>query len=506
MVVFKDSDLVFYPSGTTGNCLGGPIYTTNGTLPEVMHAVFNVFSTTERTLGKTKYRCIYMKNTSTISCINPKVFISQNTPSSGTELYVSFDKANGVGNGTSSGVADTIPDESTAPDSNPPGVFTNGKESSQGDALSANLPPGKTVPIWFRCIISPNTEKSDLDGAEFAIQASNEKDVEGVVETPVDTTTVVVGETEVNDFFAKLMERLRLRFMNWFVVTGNTSSNSDPRPWLNMLGTLKDRTALSFGYLDNINPQMKNNLTTALSGVLPGMIKGYYHKKQNNLYEIFMDVTIPFENPSPQYDFIKANLIAANNDPKIDFIIVYCNKAFYATLAANDPAQAIDGRFRTTYHKLFEDNGVHVVVSSQFRNYQRQKVLSWNEAAPDTPGEYTTGAPNYVISTGQKAFGSGIGCLFIIDGLGGRRPLHTLATPKSYTAYSYYPVTESTVGYKVIKSEMKRTNALTGEIIKPAKLTISFYEVYIPTFFQAIFGYTVKETLKDQCSITIDPA
>lgn len=506
MVVFKDTDLVFYPSGTGGNNLGGAIYLTNGELPESMHAVFNIVSTTDRTLGKTKYRCIYVKNASKLTCLNPKIFVSINTPISGTELYVSFDKVNGVGNGISSGVANTIPDESTFPTSNPPGTFTNSKEANAGIALGADIPPSKTVPIWFRLVVSPNTEKAPLDGAEFSIQASNEKDVEGTIETPVDTNTGVVGETDSNDNFAQLMERIRLRIMDWFVVTGNTTTNTDPRPWLNMLGFLRDRTALSFGSLDNINPQMKNNLKTSLSNALPAIIKGYYYKKRYNLYEIFMDVTEPFENPSPQYDFIKANLTAAKNDPKVDFIVVYCNKAFYATLAANDATQTIDGRLRATYHKLFEDSGVHVVISGQFRNYQRQKVLSWNAAAPDTPGEYTTGEPNYVISTGQKSFGPGIGCLFIVNGLGGRRPLHTLATPKSYTAFTYYPVTENTVGYMMMESKMKRVNILTGNMISPPKLTLSFYEYYIPTWWQAVLGNTPKETLKDQVSITIQPA
>jgi hypothetical protein len=270
-----------------------------------------------------------------------------------------------------------------------------------------------------------------------------------------------------------------------------------------MLGVFRDRTALSFGSLDSIIPQTKNTLTTLLGNNVPGITTGYYFKKRYNLYEIFMDVTKPFENPSPQYDFIVANLNSAKNDPKIDFIVVYCNKAFYATLAANDAAQVIDGRLRATYHKLFEDNGVHVVISGQFRNYQRQKVLSWNESAPDVPGEYTTGQPNFVISTGQKSFGPGIGCLFINCGLGGKRPIHTLATPKSYTAYSYSPTNELNIGWIRYKSEPKRVNIVTGDVISNPKLTIKFYEYNMPTFFQSIFGQTAQEIQKDQVSIEI---
>lgn len=504
MVKFSESDLVFYPSGLTGDCLGGAVYTANGELSETLHSLFNIVSSIERTLGKTKYRCIYMKNKSVLTCLNPKIFIPQNTPSSGTELYFAFD-IHGVGDGTASGVADTILDESTAPYSGSL-VFSNGSEVSRGAALGADIPPGKMVAIWFRLIINLNTEKSELDGTQVFIQASNERDVEQTVETPVDTDVGVIGETDSNEWFQKLMERLRLRSLHWLTCTGNVSSSTDPLAWFNMLGVLRDRTAVSFGVLDNLFPQTKNTLSTILSNNVPGITNGYYFKKRYNLYEIFMDVTKPFENPSPQYDFIVANLNAARNDPKIDFIVVYCNKAFYATLAANDTSQVIDGRLRTTYHKLFEDNGVHVVISGQFRNYQRQKVLSWNESAPDSPGEYTTNEPNYTITTGQKSFGPGIGCLFIVNGLGGKRPIHTFATQKSYTSFKYSPTNEYNIGYLMMKSKPKRINVLTQEVISPASLTISFYEYNLPTFFQSLFGRTPQEILKDQVSITISPS
>ena len=67
--------------------------------------------------------------------------------------------------------------------------------------------------------INVNTEKTELDGAELFIQVSNEKDVEGTVETPVDTDVAVVGETESNEWFQKLLERLSLGTLNWLVCT-----------------------------------------------------------------------------------------------------------------------------------------------------------------------------------------------------------------------------------------------------------------------------------------------
>jgi hypothetical protein len=500
MVIFKAEDLKFYRSGSTGvgNCLGGVVNAEP--LSQSYHGLFNIVSSTERTLGKTKYRCIYMKNTSAVKCLNPKIYIPQNTPSSGTELYFAFDKVHGVGNGTSNGVADTIADESTAP----PGIiFKNGTEVSTSDALGADISKDQYIAIWLKLVIQPGTEKSPLDGVTIFIETANEKDVEGVIQTPVDTNVVVVGETDVNDWFAKLLERIRLRPLDWLRFGGNVSTNTNPVPWFNMLGILRERSSLAFGPLDNINPQLKSKLISLLAPNVPALFQGYYSTTRYNLCEIFMDVTVPFESGSNQYDYIEATLNAAKDNPNIDFIVVHCNKAFYATLAANDPAQIIDGRLRETYHKMFEDKGVHVVISGQFRNYQRQKVLSWNEAAPDTPGEYTTGEPHFTISTGQKGFGPGIGCLFIVNGTGGRRPFHTFATQKSYTSYKYVPPNDYSVGYLAIKSEMKRVHPTTGEITKPPKLTGTFFEYFRPTWLQALLNQQEQETTRDQWSITI---
>lgn len=506
MVIFKDTDLKFFRSGSvgTGNNLGGPINAEP--LGETYHSIFNIVSSQERLLGKTKYRCIYMKNTSSVKCLNPKLYIPQNTASSGTELYFAFDKINGVGNGTSSGVADTIPDESTITGTDVEDLFfKNGTEVSTSDALGADIPKNQVIAIWLKLIIQPNTDKTALDGCQLIVETANEKDVEGTVETPVDTNVGVIGETEDNEWLAKLLERIRLRSIDWLTFTGNITSSSNPIPWFNMLGIFRERTALSFGIFDNINPQMKSKITSLLAPSVPALSRGYYSKTRYNLCEIFMDVTKPFENGSPQYDFIAATLSSAKDNPKIDFIVVYCNKAFYATLAANDATQVIDGRLRTTYHKLFEDNGVHLVISGQFKNYQRQKVLSWNEAAPDTPGEYTTGQPNFVINTGQKGFGTGIGCLFVINGTGGKRPFHTFATDKSYTAFKYLPSNNNSVGYIMYKSAMKRPESATKPAV-PAKLTVSFYEYFQPTWLESLVGKTPQEILRDQFSITIqDP-
>src|SRR4029078_1003656 len=127
--------------------------------------------------------------------------------------------------------------------------------------------------IWLRLIVNFNTEKAELDGTDVFIQVSNEKDVEETIQTPVDTDTGVVGETDNNEWFQKLLERLRLRSLDWMVFTGNiVSGSSDPNSWFNMLGAvLRDKTAISFGIGDALFPQMKNTITTVLGNTIPAI-------------------------------------------------------------------------------------------------------------------------------------------------------------------------------------------------------------------------------------------
>lgn len=493
MAVFKETDLVIYKSGATGSCIGGPVY--DATAGFVMHSVFNMFSKTERELGKTKFRCLYLKNTHpTITCLNPKVYIPANTENSGTELYVGFDRGSGVGDGVNSGVAPTISDETTTP---PNVTFVNGTETASSSALGGDIPPGKMAALWIKCTIAPGTESSPRDGAVLFMEIGNEENNIVETQTPVDTTVVVVGETDENQNTADCITKVKQSGCHQFVCTGNVTNTTDPTSWINLLGILKDRTNICFGFKDAFSVQMKNKIINALTPSNPTIENGYDFKIINNMYQIYMDITKPFINPSPQYDFVLENLKLAKNNSKIDFIIVYCNKAFYATLAENDTAEKIDDRLRRTYHQLFIDYGVHVVISAQFRNYQRHHVLGYNDANTDSPSTFfTDDAPNYVISTGQKYFPAGTGCLFVGCGTGGRRPFHNFASQKGYTANAQQLTSNNSSGFIRLTSTMRKPN-------QAPKLTGRYYEYYLPTYLVSQYATSKVEVLRDEWSITI---
>jgi hypothetical protein len=488
-MVFKDTDVIFYKSGVGGDGLGGQRHV-ESVSPLALHNVFNLVSGVERTSGKTKYRCVYMKNRhASETGINPRLFIPKNTVSSTTVLFVGYDFEAGIGDGVSSGVAQSIPNESTAPTGI---LFTDATDSSKGIPLGIDIPPNKTVAIWLKLVIFLNTEQAKVDGCEIKARFGNLLPQVGT-ETTTDTVIAITGETDSLTPFANTIGRIKLRSgVNSVVFTGNLTTSTTASAWLNILGTYKDRTAIAFGPLDRQNETMKNDLITQTTSTQNVKSLGFSFQIINNLYMIIMDVTKPFTNPSEQYDFVRIQLGIAKATAGIDFIMVVCNKAFYMTLASNDATLTIDNTLRQLYHKLFVDNGVHVVVCGQTRNYQRHHILGYNPAAPDTPPIYfELEQPSYTIPSGEKNFGN-TGCLFINVGTGGRMPLHTPITPKkSYTVVANGLTTTSSVGYMMVKS-VKRT-AARG----PTLLGV-FYEFYTP-----VGTTTPVEVQRDHWAITI---
>ncbi len=494
-MVFSENDIVFYRSGITGDNLGGPMSNTTVS-PKALHNVFNLVSGVERTSGKTKFRCIYAKNKNlTDTAINPRLYIPKDTVSSTTTLFVGYDTNAGIGDGTSSGISSPIPNETTAPT----GVlFTNAQDPSKGIALGYDIPAGKVVAIWLKLVIFLNTAVAKVDGAEIKMRFGNLKPATSNTPT-TNVILAVTGETDSGTPFQTTMQRIRLRSgIKSLVFTGDCTKSTDVTTWINMLGLMKDITAISFGPLDNQSTTMKNQIIAATSSSTNSKSLGYSFQRLNNIYMIFLDVTQVFTNPSPQYDFVVAQLNIAKTTAGVDFIIVVCNKAFYMTLPSNDAAVSIDDTLRTTYHKLFTDNGVHLVISGQARNYQRQHLLGFNASLHDAPTTYRMAdTPSYFIPAGQKNFGPSGGCMFINIGTGGMKPLHIPTLPnKTYTAFSTGLSSANSIGYLMIKSAQRTS------IRGPTLLGI-FYEFYTPASTTPTTPSVPIEIQRDNFAITI---
>ena len=486
----------WFKSGLSGNCLGGemtdpPVEITNRTL----HNLFPGFTQDDVVSGITKYRCLYMRNMHpTVPLKNPVFYIPINTLSPATEIWVGIDPE-GIVDPTTDTNVQTIINENTAPT----GVFfTQSTNRQQGIPLRLNLPPnGKMVPVWFRLKLSPNAQSREADYTKIAVDSDNKADDIGIPADPIDTVGGIVGETDQNENSSEVLDRYFLRNLHWLIFNGNVSTTGSASWLINILSSLKDFTIFGWGREDVKHISIRNQLTNAFSVGTPDVGNGFHSKDINNTHWLMMDTSgfQSYENPSTQYDFVVDDLDNASRDSNIDFICVVMNDTMYGALPGNDANYIHNDLLRRTYHKLFQDYGVHVVFQSKIRNYQRLGVLRYNEANTDVPSTLLTG-PNYSITGGVKSFGADSGILFINMGSGGRTPFHTIGSTTNYP--QIFTSVPTLGGVFIWKAEMRRED-------KPAKFTGLYYD-YVrvkPNLFSFFFGATREEKLVDQWSISV---
>lgn len=484
----------WFRSGTSGNGLGGALYD-DEIVSNTLSNLFPTFTEQEQRDGKTKHRCIYMRNMHPkINFKNPILYIPINTTSPNTEIWVGLDPA-GVGNGTSTGVATTILNETT----NPTGVlFSNATNRKTGIPLRVDLPAnGACVGVWFKLKINPGAETRQADYCKVAADSDNKTGDNGIPADPIDTIVGVIGETDQNNNSPELIERFQLRNLDWLLFNGNVTTSFNPSWFINILSFLKDYTIFSWGNQDVRDISIRNMLTNAFSWQNRNVGDGFYSKNINNLHFLIMDTSgfQSYENPSAQYDFVVQDLDNASRDSDIDFIIVSLSDTMYGGLPTNDTSIVHNEVLRTTYHKLFQDYGVHLVLQSKLRNYQFLGNLRFNEANTSAPSTLFT-APNYTITNGAKNFGADGGVLFVNIGSGGRTPFHTVG---SMTAYPQSFVSIPTVGgTMILKSEMRKDNA------DYAKLTGTYYNyARSKSLVNVLFGATIEEKSIHEWTITI---
>lgn len=131
------TDLKWHLSGGADNVdpnqsLGGAISNTE-VADGVDENIFDDVSAAEAEAGDTEYRCVYVKNTNaTDTLYNAQVWIDQQTPA-GDEVQIALDPA-GVGDGSTSGVAESVADEGT-----PPQLAVNDEVIGTGDGATTTF-------------------------------------------------------------------------------------------------------------------------------------------------------------------------------------------------------------------------------------------------------------------------------------------------------------------------------------------------------------------------------
>lgn len=213
-----DADILMKRSGSPEDDLGGVIGSTTIT-DNSLHNMFDIVSGAEASAGDTEYRLCYSLNnnsvnagsfitgneytilvtgntdftligaanslagttftatgagagtgTAGLTARNMVVWVQTNTPSGDTTVEIAKDLA-GVGDGTTSGVADTIADEGTAPAPS----LTFSPAANVGAAISiGDIKAGQAIGIWVKRIISAAASAAANDNYVLRFQGETD--------------------------------------------------------------------------------------------------------------------------------------------------------------------------------------------------------------------------------------------------------------------------------------------------------------------------------------------
>jgi len=209
-----DGDVDLYLSGGAGNSdpnasLGGVISSTAIT-DDSLHNIFDYVSGSEASAGDDEVRAIYVKNGDSVTAgsfttgntytilttgttdftaigaadsnpgttfvatgagsgtgtagqpmNNTVIFINTDTPSTDSDIQIGIDNA-GVGNGSTTGVAATVANESTIPGSGDVDAWITATGLGNGESVGT-INAGQCIAVWIRRVVTAGASAYSLD-------------------------------------------------------------------------------------------------------------------------------------------------------------------------------------------------------------------------------------------------------------------------------------------------------------------------------------------------------
>lgn len=141
---------------------------TDITIANITNEVFDDIVKQESLDGDTEYRCLYLYNAHPTDQVLNSTIWRESDASGADSLSLAADLA-GVGDGSTTGVADTVVDEGTAPD--PALSFTEPTTQGAGIILGT-LDSGEAVAFWEKRVVPAETSVSTaIDLSDIGIAA-----------------------------------------------------------------------------------------------------------------------------------------------------------------------------------------------------------------------------------------------------------------------------------------------------------------------------------------------
>ena len=189
---------------------------------------------------------------------------------------------------------------------------------------------------------------------------------------------------------------------------GDYSYDDTANCWLNIIDPIKSRMRITIGNHEDDSNEGFSQYMSAF-----GLSNTVYAFTFGNVRFIVMDSDRnSFSSGSSQHSFVESQLQSASQNSAIKFIIVYLHKLMYTSpnTASTDTDSNEATNLRNTYHPLFDQYGVDVVLMGHVHNYQRTFPIKYDPASPSSPTRTSTALMEYNDPVGQ---------IFAIVGTGG---------------------------------------------------------------------------------------
>jgi hypothetical protein len=98
---------------------------------------------------------------------------------------------------------------------------------------------------------------------------------------------------------------------------------------------------------------------------------------------------------SPQYNFVRNDLGLTSHNPNVQWILVTIHEPAYSSPNSCSSCKAPDS-LSDTYHPLFDQYGVDLVLEGHVHNYQRSYPISYNINNPLNPIITDSSKTNYI--------------------------------------------------------------------------------------------------------------
>ena len=193
----------------------------------------------------------------------------------------------------------------------------------------------------------------------------------------------VAGDFGCGDEAKKTIEAMVSKKPEVVLALGDLAYKKNPDCWFNMISPLENISnfKISFGEHD----VSRGNITYNQYLKHFNLTKPYYSFDYKNVHFIAMatpkNILIPYNDTSEQYQFVKRDLMEANINKNINWIIVYSFRPFYSS---NSTHPGLD-ELQNLYHPLYDKYHVDLILQAHNHNYQRTYPLSYNSTRQSTP-------------------------------------------------------------------------------------------------------------------------